>query len=66
MTVAEYIEVLKKQPQDLQVIIGLFSEYVLLEPYQGEIIKACEPRPDGWIACERPDKKLIDYYLVKS
>lgn len=62
MTVAELIDSLKKHPQDLQVIIDMCSEYILIsEPY---IMQACEPRNDGWVACERPDKKQIDYLFI--
>lgn len=47
MTVKELIAFLKKQPQDIQVAYGLFSEQVLLKADQIEVFEGCEPRPDG-------------------
>lgn len=63
MTVADLIEFLKTQRQDLQVIHRSCSEHALLEVediYEGE---ACEPRPDGWVANERPDKSTKTYLI---
>lgn len=61
MNVAELIEFLKTQRQDLQVIYHCYSEHAQLEQqdiYEGE---ACEPRADGWIANKRPDKPSKQY-----
>lgn len=55
MTVAELIEFLQTQPQDLQVCYALFSEQILLKVDDMEIVEKCLPRPDGWIHDKRPD-----------
>jgi hypothetical protein len=64
MTVSELIELLKSQPQDLQVIYGIHSEYCLLEAGNIAITEQCEPRADGWVACRRPDKPKQKYLNV--
>ncbi len=61
MTVSELIDLLKKQPQDLQVCFALYSERVLLESEDINVIEACEPRPDGWIQDARPGKPTQKY-----
>lgn len=61
MTVAELIDFLRTQPQDLQVIYGLYSESVLLKVDDIVIEEACEPRPDGWVPNKRPDRLLRKY-----
>lgn len=61
MTVAELIEQLQTYPQNLQVAYCLYSEMTLLEDYHIDIVTACEPRPDGWIQRQRPDKQTQDY-----
>lgn len=63
MTVAELIEFLKTQPQDLQVIHEMCSEYCLLEADAIYIGHACEPRPDGWVPNKRPDKPSKQYLI---
>lgn len=64
MTVAEFIELLKKQPQDLQVAYAKYSEQCLVEYGDLCIVGGCEPRPDGWIQNPRPDKPLQAYLLL--
>ena len=64
MTVAEFIEFLKKQPQDLQVAFKLFSEQRLLEIDDVEIIECCEPRTDGWVQSKRPDMPSQSYLML--
>lgn len=61
MTVKELIEFLQTQPQDLQVIYNLYSEYCLLETRDIVIEECCEPRPDGWVPAKRPDKPTQRY-----
>ena len=63
MNVAELIEFLKTQPQDLPVAYALHSEYCLLELDDIEVVKACEPRPDGWVHGARPDKPTRLYLM---
>ncbi len=63
MTVSELIEFLQTQPQDIQVGIKMFSEQMLLEKESITIEYNCEPRPDGWIQCKRPDKPQIPYLM---
>lgn len=64
MNVAELIEFLKSQPQDLQVIYCCCSEYAQLEGGEIYIDEACEPRPDGWVARKRPDKPTKQYLIL--
>lgn len=64
MTVAEFIEFLKEQPQDLLVAYEMFSEQCLLEAEQIHIHEFCEPRPDGWIQKKRPDMPTKQYLLL--
>ncbi|HAD32186.1 MAG TPA: hypothetical protein DCE77_11475 [Methylophaga sp.] len=61
MKVSELIEYLKTQPQDLDVIYQCFSEQVMLDADEIEIIEACEPRPDGWIQDKRDDMPTRKY-----
>ena len=63
MTVKELIKLLKTKPQDLQVVYGIYSEQLLLEEKDITIEKLCEPRPDGWVQNERPDKPSIEYLV---
>ena len=63
MTVAELVEFLKTQPQDLQVAYQMFSENDLLETKDIRIASLCKPRPDGWVQNKRPDMPTQDYLL---
>ncbi len=64
MTVAELIVILQSKPQDLQVVYSQYSEYCLLEPDDVVIAAHCQPRPDGWVACRRPDKPTQNYLVL--
>ena len=64
MTVAELIDYLQTQPQDMQVAYDLFSEHSLLEVGDIRLYEACEPRPDGWIQRKRPDKPVRTYLML--
>jgi len=64
MNVAELIEFLKKQPQDLQVIYLCYSEAALLEADDIYVGEACEPRPDGWVQNKRPDMPTQKYLVL--
>ena len=57
MTVAELIEFLRMQPQDMLVAVEKYSEYCLVEHDEIQQIECCEPRADGWIHRGRPDRK---------
>ena len=63
MTVAELIDFLQTQPQDLRVAYYLHSEQCLMEMRDIGTLEACEPRPDGWIQDKRPDKPTQTYLL---
>ena len=63
MNVAELIEFLKTQPQDLQVAYRVYSEQCLLEADDIRIFEGREPRPDGWVHASRPDKPKQRYLL---
>lgn len=63
MTVAELIEFLKQQPQDIQVAIEMYSEQCLLEAEEIKVKEMCKPRPDGWIQHKRTDMELQTYLL---
>lgn len=63
ITVAELIEFLKGEQQDLIVAYQCCSEQVLLEVGDTEEFEACEPRPNGWVQCKRPDMSTRKYLL---
>ena len=63
MTVADLIEFLQKQPQDLLVAYELYSEYSLLDTDEIKLVELCEPRPDGWIQKKRPDMQSLTYLV---
>lgn len=61
MTVAELIEFLKTQPQELQVAYACHSELCLLRTEDVTVERHCTPRPDGWVQRKRPDMESQDY-----
>ncbi len=63
MTVADLIEFLKTQPQDLTVLYRAYSEQQSLEADQIDVVELCEPRVDGWVQNKRPDKPTRKYLL---
>jgi hypothetical protein len=63
MTVAQLIEFLKTQPQDLPVAYEIHSEYCMLEEEDIVIGDHCLPREDGWIERQRSDKKTQTYLV---
>lgn len=62
-TVAELVEFLKNQPQDMLVAYQRYSECALLSLDDISTIELCHHRPDGWIQARRDDK-LLRKYLV--
>jgi hypothetical protein len=63
LTVAQLIEFLRAQPQELLVAYQIYSEQRLLEAEQIEIIDACIPRADGWLQDKRPDMPSRAYLM---
>lgn len=63
MTIAELIELLQQYPSDMLVAYRIHSEQTLMEGRDIQLFKGCEPRPDGWIQDERPDKATQTYLL---
>ena len=63
MTVAELIEFLKKQPQDLRVAFKIYSEQCLLDEESITIESHCPARSDGWIQNMRPDIEHESYLM---
>lgn len=63
MTVAELIEFLKTQPQDLPVAFDLHSEHILMVAGDIRLMNACEARQDGWVPRARPDKPSRAYLM---
>jgi hypothetical protein len=63
MVVADLIEYLLKQPQDLPVAFRCYSEQLLLDFVDIDIEELCEPRADGWIENKRPDKPCVKYLV---
>lgn len=61
MKVAELIAFLQTQPQDLQVVVRAYSEYLLVEKEDIKIKPLCPSRSDGWVHDARPDKPTQDY-----
>lgn len=64
MTVAELIEFLKTQPQELPVCHGMYSEFLMLDKDKVEIMELGLPRPDGWVAWDRPDRPSQKYLVL--
>ena len=63
MTVKDLIKFLQKQPQDIQVAYGLYSEQCLLDVEDIDIENLCPARDDGWIQNKRSDKRTVKYLL---
>lgn len=63
MTVADLIEFLQKQPQDLPVAFDLFSEQCLMEIGNIRLKELCKPREDGWVQNKRPDMPTQTYLV---
>ena len=64
MIVAEFIELLKQQPQDIKVAYMMHSEQCLLAPEQISVAELCHPRSDSWVENKRPDKETELYLLL--
>ena len=63
MQIKDLVAFLLTQPQDIKVAFSLYSEQCLLDITHIKLVKACEPREDGWIQHARPDKPLETYLL---
>lgn len=63
MKVHELISLLKLYDPDLPIVHGMFSEFLLLDPDSIRIEEHCEPRNDGWVHRDRPDKPKIRYLV---
>lgn len=63
MTVKELIDLLATYPKDLPVAYCCYSEQVLLEANEIELVDLCHPRPDGWVQNKRPDMPTQQYLL---
>ena len=63
MTVADLIEFLQKQPQDILVAYELYSEQCLLDVDYIKTVELCEPRPDGWVHNKRSDMPHMTYLM---
>jgi hypothetical protein len=63
MTVGELIEFLKTVPPEWLVAHQIYSEQELLVKDDILKMKACAPRPDGWIQSFRTDKPEQMYLL---
>lgn len=64
MNVAELIEFLKTQRQDLQVVYRCCSEQCLLEAEDIQVGEECQPRADGWVQNKRPDMPTQTYLIL--
>lgn len=64
MKVSEFIEYLKTQPQDIEVVYQICSENAILEIEDIEVDELCEPRSDGWVPNKRPDKPYRTYLVL--
>ena len=63
MKLFRLIEILEGYPQNLDVAYQCFSEYCLLEEDDPFVADLGLPRPDGWVASERPDKPTTPYLV---
>lgn len=66
MNVAELIEFLKTQPQDMLVVYDVCSEYCLVEAEGIKVKNLCVARPDGWVHRARPDKPTVPYLVLSD
>ena len=64
MTVGQLIAELLQYDPSLPVVYKCFSEQCLLEPEHITVDDLCEPRPDGWVHSQRPDKPTIKYLVL--
>lgn len=64
MNVAELIDFLKTQPQELTVIFRCCSESCVLEAREIFIGEECQPRADGWVQNKRPDMPTQKYLIL--
>lgn len=64
MLVSQLIAYLQTQPQDLQVVYDIHSEFCLLKTDDICILEACRPRSDGWVHHSRPDKPSQKYLML--
>ena len=63
MNVAELIEFLKTQPQDLLVIYQKYSEQQTMFEKEIQVVELCKPREDGWVQNKRPDMPTQKYLM---
>ena len=63
MTVAELIEFLKTQPQEMPILFRQYSDYTELRQDQIEVEEHGVPRGDGYVASKRPDKPSQKYLV---
>lgn len=66
LKVRDVIEMLKSYDQDMPVALSLYSEYVLFSPRNVSIVRACEPRSDGWVQRRRPDLLETTYLVLNE
>ncbi len=64
MTVAELIAFLQTQPQDLPVVHGMYSEFLLLKQESISVDELAMPRGDGWVAYKRGDASSQKYLVL--
>ena len=64
MNVAELVEFLQEQPQDLPVVFSCCSEQRVLEKEMISIEELCLARPDGWVQNKRPDMLTVEYLVL--
>ena len=64
MKVSELIELLKNYPQDLSVVVPMYSDQIELEKKHVVLEQYCSPRNDGWVESKRPDKPCYNYVYI--
>lgn len=64
MTVAELIEFLKTQPQDIIVAFEQYSEWAVMDKESIQVVKGPAPRADGWIHTFYREKDDSHQYLL--
>lgn len=63
MTVAQLIEFLKTQPQEMLVAYDIYSESALMEADMIKVQDLCIAREDGWLHHKRPDMPSQPYLV---
>lgn len=63
LTVGDLKKLLDEYDDNIKIIYALHSEHTVMEAIEISPLKACKPRPDGWVQNFREDMESEDYLL---